>query len=274
MGPGVVLVAVDPVLEVVRVAVVVVVHHAAAGLAVAHTVVAAVVGLATKGNVHVVGTVEERIACVFFDQGKPRLLLNTARPAQDLPAFVRSVHILGANASTPDVAIVNSNLLWPHANHALDVILRLVKGIAEDPGLEAQRVAQHGGELVHKDAIVHACPRVAHQRRLHRTCGDTIGLDDEVLEHDRHDNRHEDRLDVVAPGCRPSSLLWVLTLGVSVLALCLFGHRDLGHFFFSPSPSTDRNAFCGISTLPIERMRRLPFFCFSSSLRLRVMSPP
>ena len=33
-------------------------------------------------------------------------------------------------------------------------------------------------------------------------------------------------------------------------------------------------ASCGISTLPNWRIFFLPFFCFSSSLRLRVMSPP
>ncbi len=38
--------------------------------------------------------------------------------------------------------------------------------------------------------------------------------------------------------------------------------------------STARNADCGTSTLPIWRMRFLPFFCFSSSLRLREISPP
>ena len=38
--------------------------------------------------------------------------------------------------------------------------------------------------------------------------------------------------------------------------------------------SAARNADCGISTLPNCRMRFLPSFCFSSSLRLRVTSPP
>ncbi len=34
------------------------------------------------------------------------------------------------------------------------------------------------------------------------------------------------------------------------------------------------NVSGGMSTLPIDFMRFLPAFCFSSSLRLRVMSPP
>ena len=38
--------------------------------------------------------------------------------------------------------------------------------------------------------------------------------------------------------------------------------------------SAAMKASCGMSTLPYWRMRFLPSFCFSSSLRLRVMSPP
>jgi hypothetical protein len=38
--------------------------------------------------------------------------------------------------------------------------------------------------------------------------------------------------------------------------------------------STDRNAFCGMSTSPNDFIRFLPSFCFSSSLRLRLISPP
>ena len=38
--------------------------------------------------------------------------------------------------------------------------------------------------------------------------------------------------------------------------------------------SAATNASCGTSTRPIVFIRFLPSFCFSSSLRLRVMSPP
>ena len=38
--------------------------------------------------------------------------------------------------------------------------------------------------------------------------------------------------------------------------------------------NTDKNADWGISTWPTIFIRFLPFFCFSNSLRLRVMSPP
>ena len=42
----------------------------------------------------------------------------------------------------------------------------------------------------------------------------------------------------------------------------------------SPTLSTARKASCGTSTEPMAFMRLLPSFCFSSSLRLREMSPP
>ena len=44
--------------------------------------------------------------------------------------------------------------------------------------------------------------------------------------------------------------------------------------YSSPSSSTARNASCGTSTRPTCFIRFLPSFCFSSSFRLRVMSPP
>ena len=48
----------------------------------------------------------------------------------------------------------------------------------------------------------------------------------------------------------------------------------IGQLLPSPTFSTARKASCGISTRPIRFMRFLPSFCFSSSLRLRLMSPP
>ena len=44
--------------------------------------------------------------------------------------------------------------------------------------------------------------------------------------------------------------------------------------YSSPILSAAINALCGISTCPNWRMRFLPSFCLSSSLRLRLMSPP
>ncbi len=42
----------------------------------------------------------------------------------------------------------------------------------------------------------------------------------------------------------------------------------------SPIRSAAMNASCGIDTFPYSRIFAFPFFCFSSSLRLRVASPP
>lgn len=58
--------------------------------------------------------------------------------------------------------------------------------------------------------------------------------------------------------------------------------RDAGrpasaYFFLSGGPEVERaamNASWGTSTRPTIFIRFLPSFCFSSSLRLRVMSPP
>src|SRR5262249_22172184 len=47
------------------------------------------------------------------------------------------------------------------------------------------------------------------------------------------------------------------------------GHRDE-----SPRLSTARKASCGTSTAPTRFIRFFPAFCFSSSFRFRVMSPP
>lgn len=56
-------------------------------------------------------------------------------------------------------------------------------------------------------------------------------------------------------------------------ALAAVAH--LASFGFSPSwLSAAMKASCGISTVPTIFMRFLPSFCFSSSLRLRLMSPP
>jgi len=43
---------------------------------------------------------------------------------------------------------------------------------------------------------------------------------------------------------------------------------------YRPSFSTAMNASCGISTCPTIRIRFFPAFCFSSSFRFRVTSPP
>jgi len=44
--------------------------------------------------------------------------------------------------------------------------------------------------------------------------------------------------------------------------------------YSSPIRSAAMKASCGMLTFPYSRIRALPFFCFSSSFFLRVMSPP
>ena len=57
--------------------------------------------------------------------------------------------------------------------------------------------------------------------------------------------------------------------------LCRMLERDLvGAHQSSLIRRTARNASCGISTAPTIFIRFLPFFCFSRSFFLRVMSPP
>ena len=46
------------------------------------------------------------------------------------------------------------------------------------------------------------------------------------------------------------------------------------YFWSLPVSSTAMNAFCGMSTLPIDFIRFLPSRCLAHSLRLRVISPP
>ena len=50
--------------------------------------------------------------------------------------------------------------------------------------------------------------------------------------------------------------------------------RGVGHDYSSPNRSAARKASWGISTDPTIFIRFLPAFCFSSSFRFRVMSPP
>ncbi len=123
----------------------------------------------------------------------PLRLLDRLGPAHDLP-------LLRGVLARPQVAVVDAELLAGHAAQALDEVLRAVERVLEDHDLEALGIAQVVRELVDQDAVEDARVVVAHQRRLHRPGRDLVGLDDEVLQHHRHDDGHRHGFDVVAPG--------------------------------------------------------------------------
>src|SRR5204863_456439 len=89
---------------------------------------------------------------------------------------------------------------------------------------------------------------------LHRSGRNLERLDDERADEEGEDDGDDDRFEVLAD----RRLLEVARR----------------HSVSVPIFKTARNASCGISTLPTRFMRFLPSFCFSSSFRLRVMSPP
>jgi|SRR5271166_1370819 len=74
---------------------------------------------------------------------------------------------------------------------------------------------------------------------------------------------HRSLCGAVPPGRRPTPTSALLTPDAA-----------LPYSLSPPTFSTDKNASCGISTRPTRFIRRLPSFCFSSSLRLRLISPP
>ena len=84
--------------------------------------------------------------------------------------------------------------------------------------------------------------------------------------------------DVVA---MPSTVAVQAASSAHALAAARVGRRARIRFTYflalSPPASVDSaatNASCGTSTRPMVFIRFLPSFCFSSSLRLRVISPP
>jgi hypothetical protein len=70
---------------------------------------------------------------------------------------------------------------------------------------------------------------------------------------------------------------YMAILGWVFVLLVIAGHSQLRYLARLSACVVDRaatNASCGTSTRPIVFIRFLPSFCFSSSFRLRVMSPP
>ena len=158
-----------------------------------------------------------------------------------------------------DLLLAQLDRLTRQPDHALDEValglLRILEHdhVAAANGPERQnrlldaRGARAEDELVDEQMI--ADQEVV----LHRSGRDLERLHDEGADEQRQDDGDDDRFEVLAESRFPE------------LA---------SHSLSVPILSTARNASCGISTLPTRFMRFLPSFCFSSSLRLREMSPP
>jgi hypothetical protein len=101
----------------------------------------------------------------------------------------------------------------------------------------------------------------------------TSGTPDDRDENGRHPAAGTDPLPV---GCRP----WSRPAGVRVCHVRAAGEPAGDHFLPGALPSAESEesaamkASCGTSTRPTIFIRFLPSFCFSSSLRFRLMSPP
>jgi predicted small integral membrane protein len=77
----------------------------------------------------------------------------------------------------------------------------------------------------------------------------------------------------------PSAFRFLITILAVLIFVAIPIRSSSGEGRHEPPAHTSTlsaamNASCGISTLPNWRMRFLPSFCFSRSLRLRVTSPP
>ena len=160
---------------------------------------------------------------------------------------------------TVDVDLLGSQLdgIAGQADDSLDeVTLRLVRILEDDNvtaldvtnrhdrAIEAGRRPEY--ELVDEQVVADE------QVVLHRSGGDLERLHHPRADEEREDHRNDDGFEVLTDRR--------LTIG--------------GCHHSWPTFSTARKASCGISTRPTRFMRFLPSFCFSSSLRLRLMSPP
>ena len=88
--------------------------------------------------------------------------------------------------------------------------------------------------------------------------------------------RHVSRCEVIQPGVGVEVAVAAPGQAERHVDVDAGGVQERPHFFFAPASARKAamNASCGTSTRPTFRSRAFPFFCSSSSFRLRVMSPP
>jgi hypothetical protein len=117
---------------------------------------------------------------------------------------------------------------------------------------------------------------------------DRAGSDEFGKHHTDHACCDDGVMPLICPTCqmvsqdaRPAGSRRLLCMGLFSIFLLPASGRTQSHYALAvePSPqlstfSAAMNASCGMSTLPNCRIFFLPSFCFSRSLRLRVMSPP
>src|SRR3989304_9185514 len=109
------------------------------------------------------------------------------------------------------------------------------------------------------------------QGRNHRARRNLERLHDKSADEQRQEERRADRFRLCAEGRFTLDILLAVHRGsLFDFAHFIYGHKSLPDQTFKAA----RKASWGISTLPTCFMRFFPSFCRSSSLRLRVMSPP
>src|SRR5687767_1170372 len=177
----------------------------------------------------------------------------------------RLFHVVGMRLV--DQLAIDVNALVPY----LDLLARQSNDPLDEIPLRILRVLEHdhfaAGDFLHGKERPFDSARIRAEYELideqvianqevglHRSGRNLEGLDDKGPDEERQHARDDERLEILA---RDRFLEPLRRHSPSV-----------------PILSTARNASCGISTLPTRFMRFFPSFCFSSSLRLREMSPP